>query len=143
MPASADQLELLAMCSSCRDILDGARRRTFATLDAALEALPVPVENRARMRQIAAGLTIAQVWIPPSGSYIAVAAEGQAASAYFNKGFVDVRREAGGYDRHEMPSYRSGSRSGVRDSSAGVQVALCPSCFMQLPANGACDACDG
>ncbi|MGV8978776.1 MAG: hypothetical protein ACOH17_12080 [Cellulomonas sp.] len=63
VPATTDQLERLPVCSSCRAILDGARRSTYSTIDQAIEALHMPMENRIRAREIAAELTFSRVWM--------------------------------------------------------------------------------
>ncbi len=139
--AKASEIAELPTCSSCQDILDGGRRLTFASVDAAMESLPMPLENRARVRKIASELTFSQVWIPASKAYIAVAeVAGSPAVAYFNKGFVDVRLTSGGYHREFLPRTQAGDRrSGAADERP---VALCPTCHTQLPASGQCDTCD-
>src|SRR5690606_4364217 len=63
-PATELDLAKLPICSSCRDALSTGGRAHYPSFDAALEALPVPVEHRPRMREIAATLDTAQVWIP-------------------------------------------------------------------------------
>lgn len=143
VPASEAQLANLPVCSSCRDILDGGRRQWFPSFDAALEALPVPLENRTRMREVAAGLTYERIWIPASRSYIAVAGEpGSAAVAYFNKGAIHVHRPDGGYDRETLSTYTAGSGAeGARTGTSPLR--LCPTCHTQLPMTGVCDVCDG
>lgn len=146
VPATPEQATTLPVCLSCRAVVDGTRRRTFRSFDEALEAFQAPLENRPLMREIAAGLSFTEIWIPASGSYIAVApARGITAVAYFNRGFVDVRTEDGGYRSVELPVNRlrdgNGSAAAARrmeDPGRGV----CPTCFMQLPASGRCDACD-
>ncbi len=93
VPAASHQLKTLPMGSWCRDLLDGGRRQNYPNLEAAMEALPLPLENRHRVRQFAAKLSYAQIWVPASRSYIAVSAgPGSPCLAYFNKGFVDVHR---------------------------------------------------
>ncbi|MFS0703626.1 hypothetical protein AB6N23_03815 [Cellulomonas sp. 179-A 9B4 NHS] len=140
-PATDEQLETLPTCASCRALLDGGRRQTFTSLEPALESLPVPLENRRRVREIAAGLTFTAVWIPASRSYVAVAeAPGITAAAYINKGFVDVRRPGGGYDRELLPHHGTRGRRGP-GAHADAPPRTCPSCHMQLPASGVCDDC--
>ena len=143
--ATADDLSSRLVCRSCRKVLDGARRTRFASFDAALEAYRAPVENRPRMREIAAELDFAEIWIPSSGSYIAVApARGVIAVAYFNRGFVDVREDGGGYRTIELPTnwLRGGSgAAGVSRRLDDLDRAVCPTCFMQLTVSGACDSC--
>jgi hypothetical protein len=143
LPASVEQIEALPMCSSCRKVLDGGRRQVFATLDQAMEAYRTPLENRQRVREIAAQLAYGIVWIPASRSYIGVAAApGSSALAYFGKGYADLHRETGGYDREWLPRNGGG---GARVGSASLDAALpkiCPTCFTALPGTGICDTCD-
>jgi hypothetical protein len=49
--ATPAQLESLPVCFTCRDTLDGERRRMFATLDAAMEVYQSSLENPPRMRR--------------------------------------------------------------------------------------------
>lgn len=142
-PATEAEVADLLPCLSCQSIRDGARRQYFSSFDDALEALPAPVENRARMRQIAARLEIGRIWIPSSRQYIAVApVAGADAAAYFNRSFVDVRRTEGGYEREELPSGAQ-TQSGARAKNLAERtVTSCPACHMQLPSNGICDNCD-
>ena len=141
VPATTEQLERLPVCSSCRAILDGARRSTYATIDQALEALHMPLENRRRAREIAAELTFSRVWIPSSGSYIGVGGPpGTAAVAYFGKGYVELHVPQGGYETEWLPVNGAG---GGRCSSAHLeQVNICPTRFTQLPATNLCDTCE-
>jgi len=104
VPATSHQLKTLPMGSSCRDLLDGGRRQNYPSLEAAMEALPLPLENRHRVRQFAAKLSYAQIWVPASRSYIAVSAgPGSPCLAYFNKGFVDVHRPSQSQERWRDP----------------------------------------
>lgn len=141
VPATSAQLEGLPLCSSCRAILDGERRSTYATFDQALEAFQMALENRPRAREIAAGLTYSRVWIPPSGSYIGVGGQaGTPAVAYFGKGYADVRMPEGGYGTEWLPiNGAAGPRGG---SHRQERVEMCPTCFTQLPSTRVCDSCD-
>ncbi|MFC6509821.1 hypothetical protein ACFQBY_15305 [Promicromonospora citrea] len=140
-PATELDLAKLPLCSSCRDALSTGGRAHYTSFDAALEALPVPVEHRPHMREVAAALDTAQVWIPASRSYIAVSAgPGIEASAYFHKTFVDVHQEDGGYVREWVPGHRTTRSAG--EAAPAQLPAVCPTCFVQLPASGRCDECD-
>lgn len=141
VPATDDEVEQVPVCSACSAALDGGRRRTFTTLDQALEAFQAPVANRARVREVIAGLPHAYVWIPASGSYIGVSAQpGAEVAAYISKGHIDVRAGGGQYDREWLPEARDavGRSGGV---SAARPELVCPSCFTVLPATGRCDTC--
>lgn len=132
----------LELCTECDREIRGVGRIEYPSFDAACEALNLPVENRPRMREIAARLEYSRVWAPQGRSYVAVGhLDGRAAVAYFNRGFVDVHRESGGYEREEMPNYAGPSgatRRGVAEERAHP---VCPGCGMQLPATGICDDC--
>lgn len=142
VPATTEQLEELPVCSSCRGILDGARRSTYTTLDQALEAFQMPLENRPRAREVAAGLAFSRVWIPASGSYIGVGGPpGTPAAAYFGKGYVALRLPEGGYETEWLPV--NGAGGGRSSSGHAERVNLCSTCFTQLPATNVCDNCVG
>jgi hypothetical protein len=139
-PATELDVAKIPICSSCRDALTSGGRTYFQSFDGALEALPVPVEHRVRMREIAGALDRNRVWIPASHSYIAVSpGPGIQASAYFNKSFVDTHKDDGGYEREWMPGHSSGAAVAAAQAPA---PRVCPSCFVQLPASGQCDNCD-
>lgn len=142
VPATPEQLDVLPVCTSCRSQLDGARRRGFDSLDSALEAFQTPIENRQRIREIAAALDYSRVWIPASGSYVGIAgAPGTPAVAYFGKGYADVHQERG-YAREWLPVNGAGGRGSSPRSAREREVAVCPTCSTALPATGVCDGCD-
>lgn len=142
--ATAEQIEKVPACAQCQDVVNGSRRRTFESFEAAMEAFQAPLENRPKMREIAAGLTFKEIWIPASEPYIAVAPQrGEAVVAYFNRGYVALHKQEGGYDYVELPVNRL--REGGRSASArldDVQREVCQRCFMELPASGVCGTCD-
>lgn len=109
-----------------------------------MEDFQAPLENRPRMRQVAATLEFAEIWIPASRSYIAVAERrGATAAAYFASGYIDVRRPEGGYETVVLPvnSLRVGGSSAERRLDLAERP-TCPTCHTQLPASGRCDYCD-
>ncbi|MFE6233753.1 hypothetical protein [Cellulosimicrobium sp. NPDC057862] len=133
----------LELCSECDKEIHGVGRTEYASLDAAFEALQFPVENRQLMRDIAGPVDFTKVWAPQSRSYVGVGhLDGRLASAYFNRGFVDVRLDEGGYRRHEMPTFAQAAGGAVRAGGAERPVVMCPTCSMQLPATLLCDSCD-
>lgn len=142
--ATAEQVDALPACAQCQDVVNGSRRRTFDSFEAAMEAFQAPLENRAKMREIAAGLTFGEIWIPASNPYIAVAPRrGDAVLAYFNRGYVAIHRPEGGYDDVALPL--NWLREGGRSASASAddeQREVCPHCFMELPTSGVCGTCD-
>lgn len=138
--ASEEQIAELPQCSSCRSILDGGRRRRFETLDSAMQEFQSPLENRPRLREIAATLDFDDIWIPASQSYIALAGAGGVV-AYFAKGYADLRSPAGGYDRELLPRHGAFGSRGAGGGPGEVVQPVCPTCFTQLPATGVCDMC--
>ncbi|ROS79129.1 hypothetical protein [Cellulomonas sp. PhB143] len=139
--ASPEDRARLELCSECGDEIRGVGRRTFASLDAALEALPLAVENRPRVREIVRDVEHSRVWIPNGGSYVALGyTDGRPAAAYVNRGFVDVRDESLSppYERHELPNF-AGRGIGGAAGRAERPTATCPQCHMSLPASGVCE----
>ncbi|MHA7618125.1 hypothetical protein ACX12M_06380 [Cellulosimicrobium cellulans] len=123
-----------------------AGRATFASFDEALQDFGMPVENQARLREIAGGLDFTTVWIPPARSYVAVGTPGKPAAAYFGVGYVSIRRGPNDYEVVELPNFRGGPRRGGQADGARRLdervFGTCPTCHTQLPANGRCDTCD-
>jgi hypothetical protein len=131
----------IPVCSECDAEIHGVGRQRFSSLEEAFEAFPLPLENRARMREIASHLTYNDVWIPNGRSYVAVGIKGQAAAAYFAPGYVDVHVEPAGYRREELPTYVAGG-AGVAGRMVRRQAVRCARCNIELPATGRCDECD-
>lgn len=126
------------------EIDDGGRRR-FDSFEAALEVYQAPLANRPRMREIAAELTFSEIWIPASGSYIAVSpGPDERIVAYFNRGFVEVRDDDGNLQAEIFPEnwIRDGGGSATSRLDAADR-GVCAACSIQLPATGACGTCEG
>lgn len=138
-PATDDELTTFEACTSC---LNG-KRTGFESIEPALEALPMPLENRARVREIFRALTVTKIWVPASRQYIAVApSPGDSAVAYFNRTFVDVHEEDGGYAREYLPSASQSPTGATARRADERQNDTCTMCGMQLPNTGRCDDCD-
>ena len=58
---------------------------------------------------------------------------------FVNKTFVDIHQETGGYEREWMPGHRTTRSAG--EAAPAQLPAVCPTCFVQLPASGRCDEC--
>lgn len=141
-PATELDKQKFKVCKTCLVALSGAAPDDFDSFEAALEALPIPAVHRSVMREIAEGLDKSRIWIPSSRSYVAVSpGPGQEASAFFNKGFVDVQQDGGGYKRILMAGF-SGTQTNTFAHAPDAAPASCPGCYMQLPATGRCDSCD-
>lgn len=139
-PATQLDLPKFPICSSCRDILSTGGPELFTSFDAALESLPVPIEHRVRMREIAAGLERVRIWIPASRPYIAVSpGAGLSASAYFHRGFVAVHQDDGTYARERMPGKAVSETNSA--AAQATEAHVCPIHSVQLPATGICDDC--
>ncbi|ANC32160.1 hypothetical protein [Isoptericola dokdonensis] len=141
--ADAADLADLAVCTECDKEIRGIGRIPYESLDAAFEDVKLPVENRPRMREIAAELDYTRIWAPQGRSYVAVGhLDGRAAAAYFTHGHVDVRVDDATYRREEMPNFTRTSGRGGRVAATERPAAVCPTCAVQLPATGLCDDCD-
>lgn len=128
------------------DTSDSARadsREYFASLEDALREYKIPVENHAKIREVAASLAYDQVYIPrQSRPYIALATDAGVV-AYVNWGRVDLKREDGGYDQVVLSTHgQFGPRAGGRRRGHPDEYReVCPFCFTQMPATGVCDTC--
>ncbi|WP_454858459.1 hypothetical protein [Promicromonospora soli] len=139
-PATGDELATFEVCTSC---LIG-KRTPFDSFESALEALPMPLENRSKAREVFRALTVTRTWVPASRQYIAVApSAGDTAVAYFNRSFVDVRLDGGGYDRTYLLSGSRTSKTATTHGADQRQNDACETCGTQLPNTGLCDYCDG
>ncbi len=132
----------LPVCTWTADELAGNGRRYFETLDSAFEALPVPIENRIRVREILTALSFDRVWIPNGGQYVAVGLSGSAAAAYINRGFIEVRLPEGRYEQERFANYGGGSGSSSGLPTVALAAKPCPTCNLEMPATGRCDDCD-
>lgn len=122
----------LPVCQWSQAEIDGVGRTYYPTFDAALERFGAPVENRARMREIAAGQTYDRVWTPYSMSYVAIGwGEAGPAVAWFLKSVVYT-----GAQCEELAG--TGQTSRTATSVEDRPVALCPFCFTTLSNSGHC-----
>ena len=146
-PATELDRQKFKICRSCLIALDGdPGHDDFESFESALEALQVPPANRQAMREIADALDTSRIWIPVPRTYIAVSpGTGHQVSAFFNRDYVDVQDEDGGYKRVLMAG--PPAKTKARTKAAAAQEPepappTCPTCYMQLPATGICDSCD-
>ncbi|GAA3208728.1 hypothetical protein ACFP63_11630 [Oerskovia jenensis] len=133
LAAHGEVPERLPVCQWSQAEIDGVGRTYHPSFDAALEAFGAPVENRPRMREIAAGETYDRIWTPNSMTYVALGSGAAGvAVAWFLKGIVYT-----GAGPEELAVARSTSRAtaGTADEPRGLP---CPSCFMVLPNSGLC-----
>lgn len=129
----------------------GENRTYFESLDAAMQALPVPVERREVVRALVSAGP-ADIWIPERSPYIAVRPHGEKlVRQYVNKSFVDLRLAPSTYERTDVVGgvagtpWLTGGSPGVAASARPAMVPLapasCPVHHVQLPGNGVCDEC--
>ncbi|PWD49919.1 hypothetical protein C8046_03705 [Serinibacter arcticus] len=137
-PGSDDELE---PCVWTADELAGTGREYFDDPEAALEALPLALENRPAARELIATHDHDEIWIPNSRQYIAFAPTGRSGLLFVNRGFADVRVGAGAYARTEFPTFSGGSPATGRSARAVAEPVVCPVHHMTLPASGLCDDC--
>lgn len=115
------------------------QREYFEGVETAMEALPVPLEDRAVVRELIRAVPHDQVWINPARGYIAVSHGGEPVGAYINRGFVDVR-DGADYRRTELSGYARGGRA-AQARAPERAVVTCPVHHVALPASGVCDEC--
>lgn len=142
VPEGPGDREALQICATCQAVLGGAERHLYATFDEALEALPIPLDNRARCRELAATVDHTDVWIPNSRAYIALGNH-RGVVAYFNVGYADMQPPGGAPWREEFPNFASSSASSANTYRARVVEKSCPVHHITLPGSGICDDCDG
>ena len=120
--------------------MDEQGRRYFATLHAAMEALPVPVEVRGQVLRLGIG-EFDRVWIPAGREYVALAEDGQNVAWYVNRTFADRYVGPKQYARTEFSNF-VGRAGGAKGAAVAAQhAAVCPVHHIQLPASGVCDEC--
>ena len=89
---AADRLAM-TVCSWCQKELDGVGRRYFQTRDDAMRFFGTHVGTEGLVREALRFVDHDEVWVPNSGSYIALGREG-AGVAWVGKTYVVARRGA-------------------------------------------------
>lgn len=132
--ASAHEVASAEVCTSCAAELNGQGRRYFDSLDNALEVFGMPLALRSSVHEMLAHVTPERIWIPNSGSYVALGRAGVSA-VYVGKSYV--------YDGETipLPGY-SPSFGGSGGAGSGERpTTSCPTCGLELPLTGVCDEC--
>ena len=129
----ADRLAM-SVCSWCRKELDGVGRRYFGTLDDAMRYFGTHVGTEGLVREALRFVDHDEVWVPNSGSYIALGREG-AGVAWIGKTYVVPRRGV----LVELPGYEPGSGGGSVRMERPTET--CPVHHLELPLSGFCDDC--
>ncbi|MFP3712659.1 hypothetical protein [Puerhibacterium sp. TATVAM-FAB25] len=122
------------LCTACESELAGRGRTPYPDLERAMEALPVPLDNRPMVRQLFADHDAELIWIPHSGSYIGAGGP-QVRTRYIGKGYVWIDGRT-----HWLP-VSGESRGRASGGRTEPQEVLCPTCQMVLPATRICDTC--
>ena len=141
LPATERDRVRLPQCAWTKDEIAGVGRAYYPTLDAAMEALPIPVENRPRVRELVAAIPFEHMWIPSIGRYVGLGPADGPAVAYVNIGFLEIHRADGGYDRELFPNFGGGSNGSAQARNPEPPTVLCPIHHIALPASGICDDC--
>lgn len=135
--ATREQVDQNGLCSHCEKEVAGVGRQYFDTIEAAFEAFGHRSDEAKRLiRDALQGVTWELVWIPSSGSYIALAGDGQVA-AWIGKGYVEVK----GSPFVELPWFKAhGGGGGMsRDEARG---GTCEVHFVERSVSGVCELCD-
>lgn len=133
LPAPADDTR--PICDFCQKEIDGVGRQPFTDLDLALDAFKAPVQSRPLIKQALAGVVWDELWIPYSGTYVALGREGRGV-AWVLKSYVELA------DRTviELPGYNPSERAGNNPLN-DAWGALCPKTMLSHPLKGSCDDC--
>ena len=127
--------EHLPVCDWCFRELSGHGRRYYADLDLALEAFQAPLENRRLIDAELRDVEHDSIWMPYSGSYVALGLEGRGV-AWTGKTYV-VPRPGVSIPLHGYAAGEGGDRSG-----SGQRVGVtCSCCWQEKSVTGHCD-CD-
>ena len=124
--------EDLPVCDWCSKELSGHGRRSFDDLTQALDAFRAPLENRALILQELRHVEHDAIWMPYSGSYVALGLEGRGV-AWTGKTYV-VPRPGVSIPLHGYTAGEGGGRSRSEQRAAVV----CPSCWQQKAVSGVC-----
>ncbi|GAA2175630.1 hypothetical protein GCM10009846_26270 [Agrococcus versicolor] len=117
-------------------------RRTFDTIEAALEAFNLPSDNLAAVRDHLSEREYEQrCYIVSSGQYIGLKEAGSLKTVYINRGFIDYRDGENDWTRILLPSNKI--RDGGYTQGKGYQreAQACPNCGSRMPLSGVCDLC--
>lgn len=147
---------------------DQKDRQRFATLDAALSHVSIPSENLSTVRDFVSRGLYAEFYVPTSGAYIGLKPRSGKPPHFVSSGYIAYREDDGrarGIDLPVKPRPRSFAASRParmkstvpskrvktnkpstpqqRAAAAEERVqAVCPTCFLVLPATGICPNCD-
>ncbi|WP_297081989.1 hypothetical protein [uncultured Demequina sp.] len=132
-------------------------RTYFHTLDGAMADFALSLGAVDRVRDAVRGLDFEHVFIPGTRDYIALeAADAGEPVAYITPTFVALHPRGGSSSFVEIaapepvappepaPAAKPARASAGRKAAAKASepaVALCPTCFVGLPATGVCDFC--
>lgn len=118
-----------------------ADQQWYDTLDDALDALRVPIENRAPLHVWASRTAATRFYTPPSMGYVGgKTADDGPAVVYFRKGSVEVPDGRGGWVKHPLPTTFTSGGGGARHTREARSM-TCPSCHLALPVAGQCENC--
>ena len=131
--ATEQDAETRELCAECAAELNGHGRTPFDDLERAMEAFGLPVEVRARVRELVAHVDADRIWIPYSRSYVALGKNG-ARAVYIGKTYVWIDGEL-----TTLPGYAPGGGGGTPSNERDRPI--CPTCGYELPGTGICDDC--
>ena len=124
--------EPLPVCDWCRRELSGHGRRYFDDLDLALAAFGAPLENRPLIKNELRRVAHDQIWLPYSGSYVALGLGGRGV-AWTGKTYV-VPRPGVSIALHGHTESSRGGRARLEQRVG----ATCSQCWQVRSLSGAC-----
>ena len=125
--------EVLALCDWCSKELNGFGRTPFDDLDAALAAFKAPLENRRLIKEALRDVAHDAIWMPYSGSYVALGLGGRGV-AWTGKTYVVPAPGTS----IELPGFVGSTHDG-HSSREERWGATCPHCRQARSVTGACE----
>jgi hypothetical protein len=136
-PATPEQIEENGLCSHCEKEIRGEGRTYVDDLDEAFRLFGHRTDEARRLiSEALGGVQHDTIWIPASGSYIALGGDGQGV-AWIGKGYVQVK----GRPVTELPWFQDHGVGGrtSRDEGRGP---VCDVHFVETSLLGVCELCD-
>lgn len=134
--ADASDRETLELCSWCEKEVGGYGRRYYDSIADAMKAFKTYSGTEKLILAEIGEVEHDQIWIPNSGSYVALGHKGQAV-AWFGKTWVMPGKE-GPYV--ELPGYAPGGGGGAEQALSYGET--CEIHFVAKSLTGVCEACE-
>lgn len=134
--ATPAQIEANGLCTHCEKEIRGEGRTYYQDFDEALREFGHRSDDAHRLiREAIGGVEYDAIWVPASGSYIALGEDGQGV-AWIGQGYVETK----GRPVVELPWFQPHGGGGARRDD--VRGELCEVHFVEKSLLGGCEMCD-